>query len=308
VVGNGAVGESHEAASIGGPPPKKGRTTTLLRGERNRGKGDTDMNSHRESKRPNWPDVLALGLALCWAGVASGQTPWVGQDSGATVEPVGWQNRNELPNAPTSTLDAPQSTTYWVAMPDGILLATEVSLPTTPEPYPTVLVRTPYSRFNPGGVGVNVDLYLQEGYAVVVQETRGRWDSQGTWYFWKDDPADGHATIEWIAQQSWSNGKVGMLGRSGAGVTQYAVAQGAPAPLKCLAPAHESPDRYHLAFQGGALFYNLVYYWLHNNGLGYLYDVLLEHRLWDDWYDDWLASPDTVQVPSFHMGRRCGST
>ncbi len=201
------------------------------------------------------------------------------------------------------TAEAQQQFRVDVQMPDGVLLATEVWLPAGAGPFPTVLTRTPYSRFDPPDVPIS--LYLAEGYAVVSQEIRGCGDSEGEWYHYTDDGPDGHATIDWITQQAWSNGKVGMVGRSGTGATQYAIARGAPAALKCMAPAHETPFRYEIAWPGGSLFYCLIYNWL--NGMGFLdlYYELLEHRLCDSWYDgsNWVDPPEEINVPMFHMGR-----
>ena len=135
---------------------------------------------------------------------------------------------------------AQQQFTAWVEMADEILLATEVWLPEGQGPFPTVLVRTPYGR-----VRDNMTLNVENGYAVAVQECRGTGDSQGEVYFYKDEQTDGHAAIEWVARQPWSDGKVGMVGSSALGATQYAVAEGAPTALKCLRPGKESPDRYH---------------------------------------------------------------
>ncbi len=198
------------------------------------------------------------------------------------------------------TAEAQQQFTESVEMPDGILLATEVWLPDGPGPFPTVLIRTPYGREN-----FDETDYLAEGYALVSQDTRGFGESQGSWYFWEDEPSDGRATIEWIALQNWSNGKVGMIGRSALAAAQYAVAQNAPSALKCLAPAHESPDRYHhVGFPGGALFEDLVFGWM-NPDLNHLIPDMLAHRLLDSWWDglNWVASPETIDVPMFHMGR-----
>jgi len=256
----------------------------------------------------NWEETMGNQQQFARVTVVIGilclfAAPGVGQGSSPAIDSVTRGNWNALSGEPAAT-DAPQSTTYQVEMPDGILLATEVWLPTTGGPtFPTVLMRTPYGRF---GGSAERSLYLQNEYAVVVQDVRGSYPSQGSWYFWEDEPSDGHATIEWIALQSWSNGKVGMVGRSALGAAQYAVAQNAPLALKCLAPAHESPDRYHhVAFPGGALFYDLVFNWMYGQGLGYLIDDALEHRLLDSWWDglNWVESPETIHVPMFHMGR-----
>ena len=242
--------------------------------------------------------VTVLVGILCVLAV-----PGVGQGSGPVIDSVTWGDWNAL-SGELATKNAPYSELQWVEMHDGILLATQVWLPTTGGPtFPTVLMRTPYGRFNQSE---ERELYLQNEYAVVVQDVRGTGQSQGSWYFWEDEPSDGHATIEWIALQGWSNGKVGMVGRSALGVSQYAVAQNAPAALKCLAPAHEGPDRYrHVGFPGGALFYDLAIKWMENQGLHHLIPVLLAHRLLDSFYDglNWVASPETIHVPMFHMSR-----
>ncbi len=157
------------------------------------------------------------------------------------------------------------------------------------------------------GSSFDIQLYVQEEYAVVSQDVRGTGGSQGDWYLYSAYPSDGHTTIEWISAQSWSDGSVCMVGRSALGATQYAVAQGAPEALKCLAPAHESPDRYHhIIFPGGSYFYDLVHNWLAREGFLYLEPDILQHRLWGSWWEehqDWIGSPGTINVPMFHMGR-----
>ena len=244
--------------------------------------------------------LIALVVTGLWVVTAAAITPNVAPP----VLPDNRQGPSDLLTVPSAIPDALDSTTYWVEMPDGVLLATEVWLPTGTGPYPTVLTRTPYPCPDPPGWPLS--LYVQEGYVVVCQEIRGCGRSGGTWYYYLDDNADGHATIDWITQQAWSNGKVGMSGRSGLGATQYAIARGAPAALKCLAPAHETPFRYDLVWPGGALFYALLYNWLHWMGFDDLYYELLEHRLCDSWYDgrsDWVDPPEEIHVPMLHMGR-----
>lgn len=196
---------------------------------------------------------------------------------------------------------AQQQFIEWVEMADEVLLATEVWLPEGQGPFPTVLVRTPYGRFRD-----DMTLYVENGYAVAAQDIRGTGESEGEFTGYREDPADGHATIEWIAEQTWSDGKVGMVGDSALGALQYAVAQNAPSALKCLRPGIESPDRYHhIFFQGGALRHEFVYNWCQVSGFLHLYEEVKEHRLWDSsWEDfDWLSSPETIRVPILHFGR-----
>ncbi|MBI4327428.1 MAG: CocE/NonD family hydrolase [Chloroflexi bacterium] len=113
-----------------------------------------------------------------------------------------------------------------VAMRDGVPLATDIYLPAQngmalPNKLPVILTRTPYHKSgatNPG------HYFAARGYAFVAQDTRGRYHSEGVWHMMTDDGRDGHDTAEWIAQQPWSNGQVGMIGTSYVGGTQHAMA------------------------------------------------------------------------------------
>src|SRR6476620_10270089 len=96
-----------------------------------------------------------------------------------------------------------------VPMRDGVRLATSVYLPLAEGRYPAVLVRTAYNRagFNGGG-------FVQNGVAMVAQDTRGRYGSEGEFYPFTGETEDGLDTIDWIARQPWFNGKLGMFGDS----------------------------------------------------------------------------------------------
>src|SRR5882762_5642714 len=114
----------------------------------------------------------------------------------------------------------------WAPMRDGVKLATEVYLPTAQTGrLPVVLQRTPYNRFPPGP-GSNCDsaafaALAARGYAVLNQDVRGRYRSQGTMNALVQEANDGYDAIEWAAAQSWSNGKVGTTGGSYVGLTQW---------------------------------------------------------------------------------------
>lgn len=105
---------------------------------------------------------------------------------------------------------------------DNVKLSTDVYLPAdVKENLPTVLVRTPY------GKEMNKETYykfVQRGYAVVIQDVRGRNFSEGTWEPQLYEVEDGDDTINWIANQPWSNKKVGMIGGSYLGYVQWAAA------------------------------------------------------------------------------------
>src|SRR5262249_52153312 len=115
-----------------------------------------------------------------------------------------------------------------VPMRDGVKLATDVYLPTVDgvaiqEKLPTILERTPYDKQRAADVN-SAHYYSARGYAVVIQDTRGRFKSEGVWHMLTDDGRDGSDVCEWIGRQPWSNGKVGMIGTSYVGGSQHAVA------------------------------------------------------------------------------------
>lgn len=111
-------------------------------------------------------------------------------------------------------------------MPDGIRLTASLYVPREAKgPLPTVLVRLPYHRLR-YSEGYNAGLFFaRHGYAVLVQDLRGTGDSQGELLPWRDVAEDGVATLEWIARQPWSTGKVGTFGCSALGETQLVLAK-----------------------------------------------------------------------------------
>ena len=117
--------------------------------------------------------------------------------------------------------------------------------------YPTLLQRTPYDR--KGGT-MDAMFLAGKGYAVVLQDTRGRFGSEGEFYPFRHEAQDGYDTIEWAAAQPWSNGKVGMFGSSYVGATQMLAATARPPHLVAVFP-YVTADEYYegWTYQGGAL-------------------------------------------------------
>lgn len=117
-----------------------------------------------------------------------------------------------------------------VPMDDGITLATDVYHPRAKGTFPTILMRTPYGRNGILGY-MNVffaQRFAERGYNVVVQDVRGRFDSEGDFEPYIDEARDGAATIDWIGQQAWHNGKLGMWGASYGGYVQWAAVSASP--------------------------------------------------------------------------------
>src|SRR5690625_3052565 len=111
-----------------------------------------------------------------------------------------------------------------VRMRDGIQLATDVYLPSEQQdvPGPTILVRMPYDKTN--GIGSPMGEYAQymtdRGYRVVLQDVRGKFRSEGDPLLFIHEANDGYDTIDWVVNQPWSDGIVGMAGNSYYGYTR----------------------------------------------------------------------------------------
>lgn len=121
--------------------------------------------------------------------------------------------------------------TDFVKTRDGERLASDVYLPSEGQRFPTVLIRTPYGKKR-GAEGYF--RFVQRGYAVVIQDVRGREDSTGEWMPQYYEIEDGDDTLNWIAAQPWSDGKVGMTGGSYLGYVQWAAAASGNPHLKAM--------------------------------------------------------------------------
>ncbi len=151
-----------------------------------------------------------------------------------------------------------------VTMRDGVKLFADVYRPDTMAGYPVLLTRLPYNKELQKLVNFSFDVLraVQSGYVVVVQDTRGRFASEGAFRPFFDEAEDGADTIAWAAAQPWSTGAVGMFGGSYLGVTQWTAASQAPPALGAIAP-FLTTDQYYdgWAYQGGAfhLGFNLLW-------------------------------------------------
>ncbi|MFO1466371.1 MAG: CocE/NonD family hydrolase [Steroidobacteraceae bacterium] len=131
-----------------------------------------------------------------------------------------------------------------VRMRDGIELSTDLYLPEAPGKFPTVLGRTPYNNISAGALATG-KYYAERGYAYVTQDVRGRYDSDGQFTLYASEAKDGLDTLDWIAAQSWSNGKIGMTGGSYGGYVQLAPAIHQPPHLTAMAASVTTSDIYN---------------------------------------------------------------
>jgi len=151
-----------------------------------------------------------------------------------------------------------------VPMRDGVELATDVYRPQGTGPLPAIVQRTPYDKEGAAlrNYAFEVMRAVQAGYVCVVQDTRGRYLSDGEFDPFFDDGPDGADTIEWVAAQPWCSGKVGMAGGSYFGATQWRAAGESPAALKAMVPFVTAAD-YHdgWTYQGGAFELGFNLHW-----------------------------------------------
>ena len=146
---------------------------------------------------------------------------------------------------------------------DGIGLATDVYRPAREgepvegERFPTILCRTPYDKTDKRYVEI-ADFFVPRGYAVALQDCRDRYRSEGTGDYFhtvtRQQGQDGYDTVEWIAEQRWSNGRVGTVGSSYAGITQVRMALERPPHLTAIWPDVVPTNSFqHQSREGGAM-------------------------------------------------------
>jgi putative CocE/NonD family hydrolase len=146
-----------------------------------------------------------------------------------------WRNGPES----ASEFGVIRATDVMVPMRDGVRLATDVYFPAPlsqpdrrdDQTRPVILVRTPYNKT---GMADNAEYFARRGYVVAIQDCRGRYRSEGTFYFLTQEAEDGFDAVEWAGTQPWSDGRVGMFGTSYLGWTQTAAAVMNPPHLSAL--------------------------------------------------------------------------
>lgn len=148
-----------------------------------------------------------------------------------------------------------------VPMRDGVKLYADVYLPRAEGRYPTLIVRTPYGVQRDGAHEALIK-FAQNGYAAVMNDTRGRYESEGLWEPFRNEAKDGYDTIQWAAKQPWSNGKVATQGGSYLGHVQWRAASLQPPNLVAMFPAVASTNIYgNWITHGGAFRLSFNYGW-----------------------------------------------
>ncbi|MBL7493700.1 CocE/NonD family hydrolase [Frankia sp. AgB1.9] len=176
-----------------------------------------------------------------------------------------------------------------VAGHDGTLLATDAHLPPPADwPVPVVVTRTPYGR---SAHLVEGQGWAARGFGYVVQDVRGRYDSDGTWRPYRDERADGAALADWIVAQPWCDGRLVAYGGSYSGYTAWALAVARPGAVRAVVSLGPSMGLHRTRFEPSGILRlaEHAYWWLERadartsrDGLGRLLHArqpdLLDHR------------------------------
>lgn len=137
-----------------------------------------------------------------------------------------------------------------VPMRDGVRLRADLWRPAAEGRFPTLVYRTPYGKRGTSDSAI-VQKAVGRGYAVLVQDVRGRYASEGPYVAYQQEGRDGYDTIEWAAAQPWSSGKVGTFGLSYPGAVQWLAAMEQPPHLAAMVPAMTFASPTHFWYTGG---------------------------------------------------------
>ena len=252
--------------------------------------------------------LVLLLLAAASAAAAAPRTPPTASEraalaaraaSASASDDSAWTSSRGSGSA-LAAAAAPNSTLF-VPMRDGVGLWTLVFLPagaSAAAPVGTVLLRTPYG-VDDGPDNGNARNWPNRGFAYVEQDQRGC-GKQATDQFqlWRQDGDDAHDTMEWIAAQPWSNGRVFTSGGSGAGMPIYVAANAAPPWLRAIAPGVATAHGYKTIYPGGAYRVGLIDPWMLGLGFDYMIDEIADREGESAWWDP-LRLPGNEQRCTF---------
>jgi hypothetical protein len=153
-----------------------------------------------------------------------------------------------------------------VQMRDGVALAADVYRPDDGGQHPALLQRNPYGKTHPlyvHGTTLDVIVAVQDGYAVVSQDARGRFESGGDWDPFRHETDDGFDSVEWVGEQDWCNGRVGAFGTSYNGATALHMAIAKPKHLTAVV-SYMAGTSYDdgWVYSGGAFELGFAVFWL----------------------------------------------
>lgn len=178
----------------------------------------------------------------------------------------------------------------YIEMDDGVKLASRVYRPDDHNSYPVLLARTTYfsGAFGSKEEGDYRELGIKmakRGYVVVIQDVRGLHGSEGEWRLFKDDASDGYETVIWLNEQPWSNGKVGVFGKSAPGMTANLLATTNPPGLKA-AFVQMSPSQFYeeVIAESGIYRHELATRWMFFINVAYSSKMLQQGKIDEETY------------------------
>jgi hypothetical protein len=207
---------------------------------------------------------------------------------------------------PKGPYDGLSKTTYQVKMRDGVSLSTDVFLPAGEGPFPAVVFRTPYDRLLEQLPEARA--YLEAGVALVTQDMRGRFESEGVDQAFITDGdgelSDGHDTFAWIIEQNWCNGLLVSQGISASAIVQYMQLMSAPPGLVAARADEGTGNLYDTLFRGGVFRESLAQGWLESQGSLHFLDDIYAHPYLDDFWMPVQGREDygRAQIPVLHVG------
>jgi putative CocE/NonD family hydrolase len=140
-----------------------------------------------------------------------------------------------------------------IPMRDGVDLAANIFRPSAEGRFPVLLVRTPYNKGR--GLTPNYRAFVDHGFVLVIEDVRGRYESEGVFQPLTQEGPDGEDTLNWIGRQPWCDGKIGMFGGSYLGIAQWQAALRNSPYLKAIFPVVSGYDDYYDRFysRGGGM-------------------------------------------------------
>ena len=241
---------------------------------------------------------------------------------GSTVLPRGWQKRPDtLPLPCAVRFDRDQA----IPLRDGTLIYADIYRPDTEDKVPAILASTMFGKNGsyvtlddiPGRNGVPAGAlselqtweapdpawWVKESYAVVNIDVRGVGMSQGNGcYFGSQDSDDNYDVIEWLAEQPWCNGKVGMAGNSWLAITQWYAAAKHPPHLCAIAPWEGHGNMYEDEYMRGGVpnfSFSRTVMSYGRNRMEDLEAMMRKYPLWNDYWQDKAAPFEECTVPAY---------
>lgn len=200
--------------------------------------------------------------------------------------------------------------TVMIPMRDGVRLATDIYRLNDGGRHPVILYRTPYNKNMDNILGETAILLLNlNGYVYVAQDCRGRFASEGADSVFITDGwgklQDGYDTIEWLVQQSWCDGNVGMFGGSATGITSYRAAGAAHPNLKAIVAIVAPSDFYReVMYPGGEFRKSICENWMKEQGSEYMIDYFLGYPNYSPFWDEMNLHTrvDSITAAIYHIG------